>query len=83
MQIIIGILVGIAIMLVLFLCLFLGYKLGNKSAKPITDKPVLNPISTTKEELKLKDELKRKEEGFQNIMNYDYNKAIERGNYNE
>ena len=64
----IGILLGIAIMLVLFLCLFLGYKLGHKT-KPIENK--LTPLE--------KEELKRREEGFLNIMNYDYNKALERG----
>lgn len=61
----IGILIGIGICLVLFLCAFLGYKLGNKPKKE----------TLTEEELRKQRE---REEGFKNIMDYDYSKALER-----
>ena len=59
----IGFISGIGIMSVLFLCVYLGYKLGNK---PKT-------LTQTEQEIEV---LKKREEGFSNIMDYDYNVAI-------
>ena len=60
-----GIFIGIGIMSVLFLCAFLGYFIGNRNKT--------KPLSKTEQELL---DLKRREEGFKNIMEFDYQKAL-------
>ena len=52
-------------MSVLFLCAFLGYFIGNRNKT--------KPLSKTEQELL---DLKRREEGFKNIMEFDYQKAL-------
>lgn len=59
----IGILIGVAIMAMLFLCVYIGYKL---QLKPKVQ-------SQTEQELEA---LKKREEGFNNIFNYDQNVAL-------
>ena len=63
----IGICIGLGLSLVLFLCGYIGYKLANRRV----DK--LKVQSQTEQEL---DALKKREEGFKNIFDYDVNVAL-------
>ena len=63
--------IGLSI-IVLFLCGFIAYLYLFKLNKHEDNKPTL-----TKEQ---EEKAKLRDEGFQNIMNYDYEKAIERKN---
>ena len=58
-----GIIIGIAIMAMLFLCVSIGYKLNNKPKAQLHTEQELNA-------------LRKRNEGFTNIMDYDYNVAI-------
>lgn len=59
----IGIIIGVVIMAMLFLCVLTGYKL---QLKPKTQ-------LHTEQEIEV---LRKRNEGFQNVMDYDYNVAI-------
>jgi len=59
----IGIIIGIAIMAMLFLCVYIGFKLQIKPKAELH----------TEQELET---LRKRNEGFQNVMDYDYTVAI-------
>lgn len=59
----IGIAIGVGLMSALFLCIFIGYKLRDKPIKVIK----------TQQEL---DELKKREQGIMNVLDYDYGVAL-------
>jgi len=59
----IGIAIGIVIMAMLFLCVYIGTKLQFKPKVQIQ----------TEQEIEA---LRKRDEGFSNIMDYDYNVAI-------
>jgi hypothetical protein len=63
-----GLLTGVGLLVVLSVALFVGYKLGNKQ-------PSKQSIEPTETEQRQIEELKSQ---FNEIMNYDFNKAIQR-----
>ena len=67
---IIGIVIGVVVMAMLFLCVYIGYKLQSKPVK----------VAKTQQEL---EELKKREEGTKNILDYDYSIALGKRSENE
>lgn len=59
----IGIFIGVIFMVMLFLCVYIGYKLQTKH----------KPLEQTDEE---KRTLRLRDEGFENIFNFDYDVAL-------
>lgn len=63
----IGLIIGLGFFIAILGVFYLGYRIGKKK------KPNVKRLS--EDEMR---ELKRKEEGFKNIMNYDYQQAIQK-----